>query len=102
MRGYNGKVTKTNMTNEFSFEFNASGDFVSQLDLAAKNLYKLLREKSQKKEEEQDLLGGIETYFISCLMADDKIIWKHVSGPILAETQDMLREFSIAVFGECG
>ena len=46
MRGYNGKVTKTNMTNEFSFEFNASGDFVSQLDLAAKNLYKLLREKS--------------------------------------------------------
>ena len=66
------------MTNEFSFEFNASGDFVSQLDLAAKNLYILLRDKIQKKEEEQDLLGGIETYFNSCLMADDKIIWNHV------------------------
>ena len=48
------------------------------------------------------MLGGIETYFTSCLMADDKIIWKHVSGPILEETQDMLKEFSIAVFGECG
>ena len=46
MRGYNGKITKTNMTDEFSFEFNASGDFISQLDFAAKNLYKSLREKS--------------------------------------------------------
>ena len=46
MRGYNGKITKINMTNEFSFEFNAIGDFVSQLDFAARNLYMLLREKS--------------------------------------------------------
>ena len=46
MRGYNGKITKTNMSDEFSFEFSASGDFTSQLDNAAKILYKSLREKS--------------------------------------------------------
>ena len=46
MRGYDGKITKTNMTDEFSFEFNSSGDFISQLDNAVKNLYKVLREKS--------------------------------------------------------
>ena len=46
MRGYNGKITKTNMTDEFCFEFNARGDFISQLDFAAKRLYILLGEKS--------------------------------------------------------
>ena len=39
MRGYNGKISKASMTNEFSLEFNASGDSASQLDFAAENLY---------------------------------------------------------------
>ena len=45
MRGYDGKTTKTNMTTEFSFEFGACGKFSSQLDNAAKLLYKALGEK---------------------------------------------------------
>ena len=46
MRGYDGKITKTNMTDEFSFEFNSSGDFISQLDNSVKDLYMVLRDKS--------------------------------------------------------
>ena len=52
MRGYNGKTTKTNMTDEFSIEYGASGDFCSQLDNAAKTLYIALGEKSKEDEEE--------------------------------------------------
>ena len=46
MRGYNGKITKTNMSDEFSIEFNASGNLTSVLDSAAKSLYELLQKKS--------------------------------------------------------
>ena len=52
MRGYDGKTSKTNMTVEFSFEFGASGDYSSQLDNAAKILYKALGFKSQSNDED--------------------------------------------------
>ena len=46
MRGYDGKTTKTNMTDEFSFEFGASGYYISYLDKAAKDLYEALGTKT--------------------------------------------------------
>ena len=75
MRGHNGKTTKTNMTDEFSFEFGAGGEFSSLLDNAARNLYIALGEKIRENEEEQDLLEEIEKYFNGCLLLQDKIIW---------------------------
>ena len=78
MRGYDGKTTKTNMTNEYSFEFGVSGEFSSQLDYAAKVLYEALSEKSQDNEREQDLLAEITNYFTNCLLLDDKMIWEFV------------------------
>ena len=52
MRGYDGKTTKTNMTDKFYFEFGASGEFSSCLDFAAKVLYKALSEKTRENNEE--------------------------------------------------
>ena len=75
MRGYDGKTAKTNMTVEFSFEYGASGDYSSQLDNAAKTLYKGLGLKSQQKDEESDLLDEIAVYFMNCFLLDDKIRW---------------------------
>ena len=46
MRGYNGKITKVNLTDEFSFQFGVEGEFSSELDNAAKVLYEALGEKS--------------------------------------------------------
>lgn len=43
MRGYDGKTTKTNMTDEFSFVFNIIEDPNSELDIATKSLYDSLR-----------------------------------------------------------
>ena len=43
MRGYDGKTTKTNMTDEFSFKFNIIEDPNSELDIATKSLYNSLR-----------------------------------------------------------
>ena len=51
MRGFNGKTTKTNMTDEFSFGFGANGEFISYLDNAAKDLYEALGNKARKNEE---------------------------------------------------
>ena len=45
MRGYNGKITKVNLTDEFSFQFGVEGEFTSELDNAAKALYEALGEK---------------------------------------------------------
>ena len=42
MRGYDGKTAKTDLTDEFCFEFGASGKFCSELDKAAKTLYEAL------------------------------------------------------------
>ena len=39
---------------------------------------------------------------MNSLMVDDKIIWNHASNQSLEQTYMKLREFSIAVFGECG
>ena len=52
MRGYDGKTTKTNMTDKFHFEFGASGEFSSILDFAAKVLYEALSEKTKENSEE--------------------------------------------------
>ena len=78
MRGYNGKTTKVNMTDEFSFQFGVEGEFSSELDNAAKVLYEALGEKSGKKEEEQDLLSEITRYFENCILLDDKVVWDNV------------------------
>ena len=59
MRGYDGKTAKTNLTDEFCFEFGTSGKFCSELDNAAKTLYEALRDKSKQNEEEQDLMEEI-------------------------------------------
>ena len=75
MRGYDGKTAKTNMTVEFSFAYGASGDYSSQLDNAAKTLYRALGLKSQSKDEEPDLLEEIAVYFMNCFLLDDKIRW---------------------------
>ena len=45
MRGYDGKTTKNNITDEFSFSFGGEGDFKSEFDAAAVELYKALGEK---------------------------------------------------------
>ena len=78
MRGHDGKTTKTNMTDEFSFEFGASGEFSSHLDNAAKILYEALGVKSQQDDKEQDLLGEISLYFQNCFLLDDRLIWDYV------------------------
>lgn len=78
MRGYDGKTTKTSLTEEFSFEFGASGEFSSNLDTAAKALYAALSLESSKIDEELDLLCEISKYFKNCLLLDDKIIWDYV------------------------
>ena len=82
MRGYDGKTTKTNMTDEFSFGFGASGEFISHLDNAAKDLYEALGNKSRKNNlsEKHDLLDEISDYFKQCLLLDDKIIWDYVEN----------------------
>ena len=46
MRGYDGKTTKTNMTDEFSFGFNIIEDPNFELDIATKSLYDSLGEIS--------------------------------------------------------
>ena len=70
-RGYDGKTTKTNITDEFSFEFGASGEFSSELDNAAKVLYEALGEKTKIKDEKQDMLAEITEYFKNCILLDD-------------------------------
>ena len=50
MRGYDGKTTKTATTVEFSLEFGTKGEFSSQLDNAAKLLYKTLSEIDKSKD----------------------------------------------------
>ena len=78
MRGYNGKTTKVNMTDEFSFQFGVEGEFSSELDNAAKVLYEALGAKNENNDEEQDLLSAITKYFESCILLDDKVIWDYV------------------------
>ena len=82
MRGYDGKTCKTNMTDEYTFEFGASGEFISHLDNAAKDLYEALGKKSRKSDEslKHDLLDEISDYFKMCLLLDDKIIWDYVEN----------------------
>ena len=46
MRGYDGKTTKTNMTDEFSFGFDIIEDSNSELDIATKSLYNSLQKIS--------------------------------------------------------
>ena len=52
MRGYDGKTTKNNISDEFSFEFGAQGEFRSDFDAAAVKLYKALGDldKSNAKD----------------------------------------------------
>ena len=97
MRGYDGKTTKTNMTDEFSFEFGASGEFISHLDTAAKDLYEALGGKSRKIDESQkhDLLNEISTYFENCLLLDDKIIWDFVENKKKEEQEPVNSEGSL-------
>ena len=73
MRGYDGKTCKTNMTDEYTFRFGASGEFISHLDNAAKDLYEALGDKSRKNylSEKYDLLNEISSYFKKCLLLDD-------------------------------
>ena len=52
MRGYNGKTTKVNMTDQFSFQYGVEGEFISQLDNAAKALYEALGDKSKNENEQ--------------------------------------------------
>ena len=52
MRGYDGKTTKTATTVEYSLEFGTKGEFSSQLDNAAKDLYEALGEKSTANNQE--------------------------------------------------
>ena len=82
MRGYDGKTTKTNLTDEYSFGFGASGNFISHLDNAAKDLYEALGNKSRKNDsaEKLDLISEISDYFRNCLLLDDKIIWDFVEN----------------------
>ena len=92
MRGYNGKTTKVNMTDEFSFQFGVEGEFSSELDNAAKVLYEALGEKSGKKEEEQDLLSEITRYFENCILLDDKVVWEHVKSKQKTKDQPQNQE----------
>ena len=78
MRGYDGKTTKTNMTDEFSFGFGNTEKFGSYLDNAAKKLYEALGEKTDSNDETNDLLVEIAKYFQNCLLLDDKIKWEKV------------------------
>ena len=78
MRGYNGKTTKVNMTDQFSFQYGVEGEFISQLDNAAKALYEALGDKSKNENEQQDLLTEITNYFESCILLDDKLVWEYV------------------------
>ena len=96
MRGYDGKTTKTNMTDKFHFEFGASGEFSSILDFAAKILYEALIKKTQENSEEQDLLAEISCYFKNCLLLDDKIKWLYVQKQKTSEIQKELQENSIS------
>ena len=47
MRGYDGKTTKNNITDQFSFSFGDQGDFKSDFDAAAVELYRALGEKTK-------------------------------------------------------
>ena len=80
MRGYNGKITKVNMTDQFSFQFGVEGAFISELDNAAKVLYEALGEKSKNENEQQDLLTEITNFFENCILLDDKLVWEYVEN----------------------
>ena len=96
MRGYDGKTTKTNMTDKFHFEFGASGEFSSILDFAAKVLYEALSEKTKENNEEQDLLAEISSYFKNCLLLDDKIRWLFVENQKNKEIKEAFFEESLS------
>ena len=89
MRGYDGKTTKNNISDEFSFEFGAQGDFRSDFDAAAVKLYKALGdlEKSIKdlkdiKASDHDMMPQISEYFSDCVLKDDQLIWQYADSVI--------------------
>ena len=75
MRGYDGKTTKTNMTDEFSFGFNIIEDPNSELDIATKSLYDSLGKISFIDEESQ-LVTHIQRYFLDCYHMNKKLVWE--------------------------
>ena len=82
MRGYDGKTTKNNITDEFSFSFGDQGDFKSDFDAAAVELYKALGEKSSQKD--CDMTPDITKYFTNCILKDEKLVWRYVKNETAA------------------
>ena len=80
MRGYDGKTTKNNITDQFSFSFGDQGDFKSDFDAAAVELYRALGEKTLALgdgKKDCDMMPDITKYFYECIMNDDKLVWRY-------------------------
>lgn len=90
MRGYDGKTTKNNISDEFSFEFGAQGEFRSDFDAAAVKLYKALgdldksnaKDLKETKPSDHDMMPQISQYFSDCVLKDDKLIWQYADSVI--------------------
>ena len=85
MRGYDGKTTKNNITDQFSFSFGDQGDFKSDFDAAAVELYKALGEKTKalgdkKNQNDCDMMPDITKYFYDCIMNDEKLVWRYAKN----------------------
>jgi hypothetical protein len=88
MRGYDGKTTKNNITDEFSFSFGHTGDFKSDFDAAAVKLYKALGEKTKalgdNSKNDCDMMPDITKYFEKCIMNDEKLVWRYAKNETAA------------------
>ena len=78
MRGYDGKTTKNNITDQFSFSFGGEGDYKSEFDAAAVELYQALGEKHDQKD--CDMMPEITKYFKNCVLNDQKLVWRQVNS----------------------
>jgi hypothetical protein len=99
MRGYDGKTTKNNITDQFSFSFGDQGDFKSDFDAAAVKLYKALGEKTKalgdNSENDCDMMVDITAYFDECIMNDEKLVWQYAKN----ETEATLKTARSQVSG---
>ena len=89
MRGYDGKTTKNNITDQFSFSFGDQEDFGSDFDAAAAKLYKALGEKTKalgdkKGSNDCDMMPDIKNYFDDCIMNDEPLVWRYAKSETLS------------------
>ena len=98
LRGYNDKITKTNITDEYCIKFGGKLT-TSHQDKASEALFNDFVNLGKTQGTQINLLKSVDDYFQNSLTLDDKLFWE-----LAKQVQENAGEklFTLCVLGECG